>query len=70
MRRGTLDFYPRLSFREDRSLSILFFANGLPSADIGLTRIEAPEINSLYDLKGKMVLKAYGEHQLMQTNME
>ncbi|PKF60766.1 amino acid ABC transporter [Psychromonas sp. psych-6C06] len=58
--RGTLDFYPGLSFREERSLYILFFANGLPSADIGLTRVEVPEINSFYDLKGKSILRAYG----------
>lgn len=58
--RGTLDFYPGLTFTEDRSLYILFFANGLPSADIGLTRVEVPEIKSFYDLKGKTVLRAYG----------
>lgn len=58
--RGTFDFYPGLSFREERSLSIFFFANGLPSADIGLTRIEVPEINSMHDLKGKVVLRAFG----------
>lgn len=58
--RGTLDFYPGLTFREERSLSIFFFANGLPSADIGLTRVEVDEINSFYDLKGRTVLRAYG----------
>jgi ABC-type amino acid transport substrate-binding protein len=58
--RGTLDFYPGLTFREERSLYIHFFANGLPSANIGLTRVDEPEIKSFYDLKGKVVLRAYG----------
>lgn len=58
--RGTLDFYPGLTFREERSLYIHFFPNGLPSADIGLTRVEVSEINSFYDLKGKTVLRAFG----------
>lgn len=58
--RGTLDFYPGLTFREERSLYIHFFPNGLPSADIGLTRVEVNEINSFYDLKGMVVLRAFG----------
>lgn len=58
--RGTLDFYPGLTFTEERSHVILFFSNGLPSLDVGLTKKGVEKIDSYYQLKGKTVLIALG----------
>ncbi|QFU24083.1 hypothetical protein FM038_019320 [Shewanella eurypsychrophilus] len=50
---GEIDFYPGFVFNEERTKYVFFIRNGLPSKPVGLSRIELPEVNSYYDLKGK-----------------
>jgi len=57
---GQIDFYPGLTFTELRSNAIFFLENGLPSADVGLTRGDVENIASYRDLRGRVVLLALG----------
>jgi len=61
---GTIDFYPGLTYSDIRSDYIFFFENGLPSLDVGLSRIELGDISSYYDLENKVVLLALGGPEL------
>jgi len=60
LRQGTIDFYPGLTFREERSIYAFYFSNGLPDLYVGLTRTEVPEISHYRQLKGKTILLALG----------
>jgi len=60
LEKGSLDFYPGLTFTELRSKTISFFSNGLPSHRVGLTRKEVPTIDSYMQLKNKTVLIGLG----------
>jgi len=60
MRKGNIDFYPGLTYRDSRAEYIFFYENGLPSLDVGLSRVELHEINNYHDLKNKIVLVPLG----------
>ena len=57
---GIIDFYPGLTFTAERSETIYFFENGLPSFDVGISRQELPEIYTYHDLRGKSILIPMG----------
>ncbi len=57
---GSIDFYPGLTFTEERAKHIFFYANGIPAADVGLTRVGEQKIKNYDDLANKVVLVALG----------
>ncbi|MCE0558890.1 transporter substrate-binding domain-containing protein [Motilimonas sp. E26] len=57
---GSIDFYPGLTFTKERSKDIFFYDNGIPAADVGLTRKGEPKIKSYDDLQEKIILAALG----------
>lgn len=57
---GTIDFYPGLTFTETRSEQIFFYANGIPAADVGLTRVGEKKMRHFDQLTNKVVLVALG----------
>ena len=57
---GSIDFYPGLTFNEERAKDYFFYDNGIPAADVGLTRKGGGKITSYDDLAGKVILVALG----------
>lgn len=57
---GSIDFYPGLTFTEVRAKYTFFYDNGIPSANVGLTRKGSGKINRYDDLVGKVVLVPLG----------
>ncbi|MCE2571224.1 substrate-binding periplasmic protein [Motilimonas eburnea] len=57
---GSIDFYPGLTFTEARSEFYFFYPNGIPAADVGLTRIGKDKIKNYDQLAHKVVLVALG----------
>ncbi|WP_434341024.1 substrate-binding periplasmic protein [Motilimonas cestriensis] len=57
---GSIDFYPGLTFTEERAKDIFFVENGLFTAFVGLTRKGGGQITSIDDLANKTILVALG----------
>ncbi|WP_442871878.1 substrate-binding periplasmic protein [Colwellia sp. 75C3] len=66
IKNGTIDFYPGLTFTPARAEFVLFIPNGLPSLDIGLTRIDVEEIKGPEDFAGKILLSTFGSTELIR----
>jgi len=60
MKKGTIDFYPGLNFTEKRARFYYYLENGLPGGDIGISRLDLPDITHLSQLKGKVLLLSLG----------
>lgn len=60
LQNGEIDFYPGFTFNLERHKYIYFMENGLPSLNVGLSRVELHEIRSYYDLKDKRLLLSLG----------
>lgn len=57
IKNGEIDFYPGLSFSQQRSEFAAFIANGLKDGNIGLSRADEPEILSMQDVaERKMIM--------------
>lgn len=56
MAAGEIDFYPGMKFEENRTELVYFIPNGLPTARMGISRKDFPDIKNLSDLRGKTVI--------------
>ena len=66
LKHGDIDFYPGLSFSEERAQYVTFIPNGLKDGYIGLTRRSEPEIFSLNDVakRNLVMVMAFGGYDL------
>ena len=66
MKKGEIDFYPGLSFSEQRSTFLAFLPNGLEDGYIGLTRNTEAEITSLNQVAARRLIMvvSFGSHDL------
>ncbi|MAY43342.1 MULTISPECIES: transporter substrate-binding domain-containing protein [unclassified Neptuniibacter] len=60
LQNGEIDFYPGFTFNLERHKYIHFMENGLPSLNVGLSRVELQEIHTYYDLKNMRLLLSLG----------
>jgi len=60
LKKGRIDFYPALTYTQERSEYLLFIANGLPGGEVAVTRLDHPEIKSWGEMAGKTLLVAQG----------
>ena len=60
MKQGWIDFYPGMKFTDERSIYAYFFANGLTTGRVGLSRISMPLITNKQHLTGYSLLITLG----------
>jgi ABC-type amino acid transport substrate-binding protein len=60
LQEGVIDFYPGFNFDLQRAEFTYYLENGLPGGDVGISRLDLPEVTDLNQLKGKTLLVALG----------
>lgn len=54
---GTIDFYPGASFSTKRGKYLYYLPNGLTTKEVVVTLADRPELNSISDMKGKLLVE-------------
>ncbi len=57
---GEVDFYPGFNFTDERANYVFYIVNGLPGGDVGLSRVDIPDISHLSQLTGKKLIVPLG----------
>tara|TARA_Y100001956_G_C4125980_1_gene190081 strand:- start:240 stop:1049 length:810 start_codon:yes stop_codon:yes gene_type:complete len=57
---GEIDFYPGFNFNEYRAVYTYYIETGFPGGEVGISRLDFSDINSLKDLEGSTILQSLG----------
>lgn len=61
---GEVDFYPGLGFSKEREQYLHYIESGIMSNVVAISHKDTPDINSLSDMTGKILLTAIGSNNL------